>query len=227
MTASGLRVSIIIPALNEAPLIAATVSHARTLGPLEVIVVDGGSADATAGEAERAGANVLRARPGRAAQQNAGAREAGGDALLFLHADTRLPEGALARVGRVLADPRVALGAFRLGFDRDDSGTRFLVFGADLRARFLALPYGDQALFLRRETFERLGGFHEIPILEDLCLVRRARRIGRVIVAPERVRTSPRRYDRNGLLRNMILNWQAASLFALGVGPERLLRFRR
>ncbi len=189
--------------------------------------MDGGSSDATRDEARRAGARVLRAPAGRATQQNAGAREARGDALLFLHADTRLPEGALVRVERVLADPGVALGAFRLGFDRDDPGMRFLVFGADLRARIFGLPYGDQALFLRRETFDRLGGFREIPTLEDLCLVRRAKRLGRVVVAPERVRTSPRRYDRAGLLRNMLLNWRDAFLFALGVGPERLGRFRR
>ncbi len=227
MNGSGLRVSIVIPALDEESLIAGTVAHARALGPREVIVADGGSSDGTAEAARRAGAKVVPAPAGRGKQQNAGARAARGDALLFLHADTRLPAGALARVSRVLADPRVSLGAFRLGFDREDSGTRFLVFGADLRARLFALPYGDQALFLRRETFERLGGFREIPIMEDLCLVRRAKRVGRVVLAPERVRTSPRRYDRNGLLRNMLLNWGSASLFAMGVGPERLLRFRR
>ena len=227
MDRSDFQVSIVIPALNEAPLIAGVVAHARALGPEEVIVVDGGSCDGTAEAARRSGARVLTTPAGRSTQQNAGAREARGDALLFLHADTRLPESALVRVGRVLADSRVALGAFRLGFDRDDPGMRFLVFGADLRARIFGLPYGDQALFLRRETFDRLGGFREIPTLEDLCLVRRAKQLGRVVVAPERVRTSPRRYDRDGLLRNMLLNWRDASLFALGVGPERLMRFRR
>ena len=227
MTGSGLRVSIVIPALNEASIVAGTVEHALGHRPAEVIVADGGSSDGTAEAARRAGASVVRAPAGRAAQQNAGAAAAQGDTLLFLHADTRLPDVALARVRRVLEDPAVALGAFGLGFDRDDVGTRFLVFGADLRMRLFALPYGDQALFLRRETFDRLGGFREIPIMEDLCLVRRAKRLGRIVIASERVRTSPRRYDRNGLLRNMLLNWQATSLFALGVGPERLVRFRR
>jgi rSAM/selenodomain-associated transferase 2 len=220
-------ISIIIPTLDERPIIGTAVGHARALGPAEVIVADGGSKDETAGEAGRAGANVVRSRAGRGAQQNAGAAAARGEAFVFLHADTRLPPQALERVEEILADPGVSLGAFRLGFDRDDLGTRFLVFGADLRMRFFRLPYGDQALFLRRETFERLGGFRDLPIMEDSCLVRRAKRLGRVVIAPERVHTSPRRYDRNGLLRNMLMNWGGASLFALGVPPEKLLRFRR
>jgi rSAM/selenodomain-associated transferase 2 len=219
--------SIIIPALDEAALIAAAVRHARAFGLAEVIVADGGSLDATVEAAEEAGAKVVLARRGRAAQQNAGAAAAMGDTFVFLHADTRLPPGAMGRITEILADPGVSLGAFRLGFDRDDFGTRFLVFGADLRMRLFALPYGDQALFLRRESFERLGGFRDVPIMEDLCLVRRAKRFGRVVIAPERVQTSPRRYDRNGLLRNMLMNWVGASLFALGAPPERLVRFRR
>ena len=107
-----------------------------------------------------------------------------------------------------------------------DRGTRFLTFGADLRIRLFQLPYGDQALFLRKEIFDRLGGFREMPVMEDLCLVRRAKRLGRIVVAPERVRTSPRLYDRNGLLRNMLRNWTGAALFLLGVEPEKLVRFR-
>ena len=227
MIARRSPISIIIPALNESALITGTVTHACSLKPREVLVVDGGSEDGTADLARRAGAKVLRAPTGRASQQNAGAAAASGDIFLFLHADTHLPPGALARVETVLSDPAVALGAFRLGFDRDDWGMRFLIFGADLRMRFFRLPYGDQALFLRRETFGRLGGFLEIPVMEDLCLVRRAKGIGTIKIAPERVRTSPRLYDENGLIRNMLINWSSASLLALGVGPERLARFRR
>lgn len=218
-----MQVSVIIPALDEEALIGETVRRVRAAGPAEVIVVDGGSGDATVAIAEREGARILRTEKGRARQQNAGAAMASGDALLFLHADTQLPERALARVQEVLSDEAVALGAFRLGFDRNDWGMRFLVFGADLRMRLFRLPYGDQALFLRRETFMRLAGFRDVPAMEDLCLVRRAKRLGRVVVVPERVRTSPRAYDRHGLLRNMLWNWRAASLFALGVGPERLV----
>ena len=216
-----MQVSVIIPAFDEAAFIGETVRHARAAGPAEVIVVDGGSGDATVAIAEREGARILRTERGRARQQNAGAAMAVGEALLFLHADTQLPERALARVREVLSDEAVALGAFRLGFDRIDWGMRFLVFGADLRMRLFRLPYGDQALFLRRETFTRLEGFRLVPAMEDLCLVRRAKHLGRVVVVPERVRTSPRAYDRHGLLRNMLRNWGAASLFALGVAPER------
>jgi rSAM/selenodomain-associated transferase 2 len=226
MNKTPFRISIIVPALDEAGIIARTVDHARALGAAEVIVTDGGSTDGTAGTAEGVGARVILSNPGRAIQQNAGAAAASGNVFLFLHADTRLPEGALARVASVLADEEVALGAFRLGFDRDDRGLRFLIFGADLRGRLFNLPYGDQGLFLRRETFERLGGFREIPTMEDLCLVQRARRLGRIVIAPERVRTSPRSYERRGLVRNMLLNWTSVSLFVLGVRPERLSRLR-
>ena len=180
-----------------------------------VVVADGGSRDGTAGLAREAGARVVESPAGRGRQQNAGAAAARGEAFLFLHADTALPEGALARVQALLGDPSVALGAFRLGFDRDDWGMRFLVFGADLRMRLFNLPYGDQALFLRRQVFQALGGFREVPAMEDLCLVRRAKRLGRVVVAPERVRTSPRAYDRDGLFRNMLRNWRAAARFGL------------
>jgi rSAM/selenodomain-associated transferase 2 len=227
MTATPFQVSIIVPALDEGAIIAQTVRRAQALGAAEVIVVDGGSKDGTAEAAERAGAKVILSSAGRAIQQNAGAAASSGNVLLFLHADTRLPEEALTRVAEALSEPGVALGAFRLGFDRDDWGTRFLIFGVDLRVRLFHLPYGDQGLFLRRETFERLGGFREIPAMEDVCLVRRARRLGRIVVAPERVRTSPRTYDRHGLLRNMLRNWICVSLFVLGVRPERLARLRR
>lgn len=218
-----MKISIIIPALEEAALIGGTVRHARAAGAGEVIVVDGGSADDTAGIAAREGAHVVRSERGRARQQNAGAAIASGDVLLFLHADTHLPARALARAKETLRNPAVALGAYGLGFDRDDWGTRFLVFGADLRMRLFRLPYGDQALFLRRDTFAKLGGFRDIPAMEDLCLVRRAKRLGRVVVLRARVRTSTRAYDRHGLLRNMFWNWRAACLFALGVGPEKLI----
>ncbi|MDP3937495.1 MAG: TIGR04283 family arsenosugar biosynthesis glycosyltransferase [Deltaproteobacteria bacterium] len=214
-----MNLSIIIPVLDEAAIIAGTVMRARATGAAEIIVVDGGSKDATAGNAAKAGARVIASAPGRARQQNAGAAAAAGDALLFLHADTALPGNALERVQRVLGDPAVALGAFRLGYDRDDWGTRFLVFGADLRMRLFRLPYGDQALFLRRETFRSLGGFRDLPAMEDLCLVTRAKRSGRVVVAPERVRTSPRAYDRVGLFRIMLRNWRDAGLFSLGLRP--------
>jgi rSAM/selenodomain-associated transferase 2 len=222
-----MTLSIVIPALNEAAIVAGAVRDALALGPREVVLADGGSSDGTAEIAREAGARTVLSRPGRGAQQNAGAAAASGDVLLFLHADTRLPRNALARARETLADPGVALGAFRLGFDREDLGTRFLVLGADLRLTLFGLPYGDQAFFVRRETFERLGGFRDVPIMEDLDFVRRARRLGRVRIARERVRTSPRRYDRDGLLRNMLWNWKAASLFALGAGPDRLRRLRR
>ena len=166
---------MIIPTLNERANIENAVARALEAGVEEVIVVDGGSTDGTAEAAEAAGARVLRTAPGRGIQQNAGARAARGNVLLFLHADTSLPGDFPARVAQVLAKPDVSGGAFRFRVDGPGRGLRWIERMVEWRCRLWQTPYGDQALFTAAETFRSVGGFPDAPLLEDYELVRRLR----------------------------------------------------
>jgi rSAM/selenodomain-associated transferase 2 len=213
--------SIVVPTLREAPQMAALAVHLREVAPgAEVLVVDAGSDDGTLAAAKEAGLRVVTCAPGRAEQMNRGAAETSGDALLFLHADTVLPFQAGALVSQALATPGVALGAFGFRFDQRGLAYRFVEFGARLRNRLLAQPYGDQGLFLSRATFEALGGFADMPIMEDLDLVLRARRRGRVLVLSEEAVTSSRRYEERGVIRLMLRHWWLAARFRFGWRPS-------
>jgi rSAM/selenodomain-associated transferase 2 len=218
--------AVVIPALNEAPNIAATLAPVLAEAD-EVIVVDGGSGDGTAEAAAGAGARVLGATGGRAAQQNAGAAAATADLLLFLHADTRLPAGWSEAVRATLADPGVALGAFSLAIDGATGTERLVAAGANLRSRSWGVPYGDQALFLRRAVFERLGGFAPLPIMEDWDLARRARALGRIRVLELAAVTSPRRWRKLGVARTLWRNQLMLLGWRLGLAPDRLAAFYR
>ncbi len=219
-------ISVILPALNEAGGIARVVARAAE-GAHEVIVADGGSDDATVEVARGAGARVLRSAPGRALQMNAGARAASGDILLFLHADTLLPPGYDRVVRRTLRLPSAAAGAFSLGMDVDTPGLRWVAAWANWRSRILGWPYGDQGLFLRREVFFRVGPYPETPILEDVGLVRRLRRKGRVVTAAPAVATSARRWLRLGVLRTTATNQLILVAGLLGASPDTLSRWYR
>lgn len=216
-------IEIIIPTLDEA-------SHLETLltdllareEDVQITIADGGSTDGTWDLAGRFPVRRLRAPRGRAAQMNAGARGATGDLLLFLHADTLLPPGAFRRVAATLAEPDVAGGSFRLTFDRIDPCLAAYAFFS--RINHPLFTYGDQALFLRRELFARLGGFREIPIMEDVEIQRRLRREGRFVKLPEAVVTSARRFMDVGPIRQQLLNLALVGLYHLGVAPDRLKR---
>lgn len=218
-----MEISVIIPALNEAANIAAAVRSAE--GALEVIAVDGNSADGTANEAARAGARVISAPRGRGSQMDSGASEARGDVLLFLHADTRLPERWQECVISALSDKRVAAGAFRISIAAKGPRFRFLEAGANLRASAMGLVYGDQAIFARKEAFLASGGFRKLPLMEDVDCVRRLRRRGRVVLLKERVSTSPRRWERRGVLANALRNLFFIMLYYAGIEPERLYSY--
>ncbi len=219
------ELSIVIPALNEAGAIRMTID--AILDPdVEVIVVDGGSVDGTREIAAAVGARVIDAPPGRGPQQNAGAAQARGRLLLFLHADTLPPVYYLDIVRQTLADPTVALGAFRLGIDRPGLGPRAVELGVRIRCALRKMPYGDQAFFMRAETFRRLGGFAEIPLMEDVDLVRRARNVGRIKVVRESVVTSGRRWVSAGVLRMTLINPICLAAFQLGVAPARIAKWR-
>ena len=216
----AVTIAVVIPALDEAESVADAVASAQGPG-VDVVVVDGGSRDATAARARAAGARVLASPPGRARQLAAGARQATGDVVLFLHADTRLPPGWHGALRRACGDPRVAGGAFGLRFAGGGAGLRLVEWGARLRGRLLRLPYGDQALWVRRAVLEAIGGVPQAPIMEDLDLVRAVRRHGRWASLPLAVETSPRRY-RGRVLRHMLRNWLALLAWRVGVDRARV-----
>lgn len=221
-----MSVSVVIPALDEAERIAATVAAAKA-PDVEVLVVDGGSSDDTAAAATRAGARVLAAPRGRGAQLAAGAAAARGDILLFVHADTRLPAGFADAARAALAAPGVAIGAFRLGIDAPGLRFRCVELLVRLRCALFGLPYGDQALFVRAGLYRELGGFAQLPAMEDFDFVLRARRRGRVAMAPLAVRTSPRAWRRHGVLRLSALNLFCAVACRCGVPVARVASWRR
>lgn len=219
-------ISVIIPAVDEAPHIG------RLAGQLtgqagEIILVDGGSRDETARLAGERGFTVYTSRPGRAAQMNLGASRSRGAILLFLHADTRLPPDFGEQAATALTDERTALCAFALEIDTDNPVLRLVAAAANLRSRLAGLPYGDQALSLRRETFFGLGGFPDLPIMEDFVLVRAAARRGRIRTLPAAVRTSARRWQRLGILQTTLINQFVVAGFKLGVPPEKLASLYR
>jgi hypothetical protein len=220
-------ISIIIPALNEEKMIGASLESTRNAFRVETIVVDGGSSDRTAEIAASRGARVVASPGGRARQMNTGAQAATGDLLLFLHADTLLPEGFDHQVRSTLLQPGVVAGAFRLGLDPSHRGLRMIERLANWRSRRFQLPYGDQAIFLKRDLFRDIGGFPEMPIMEDFELVRRLRHRGRVVIAPLAVITSSRRWLALGLWRATLINQAVIAGYYLGVSPSCLANWYR
>jgi uncharacterized protein len=246
--------SVIIPARNEAANLARTLAALLTHGnSLEVIVVDGDSEDDTVAIAQAFGARVLRTKPGRAAQQNLGAQMAQFDRLLFLHADTQVPPGFQSAIDSILAQPNNSLGAFELairgsnwqqlggwqlggwqlggwqlgGWQPSAWKLRAVEWGVRVRSHSFKLPYGDQGLFLRRETFDALGGFQDWPILEDLDLVQRAQQFGNIAIAPLPVTTSARRWEKLGWGRTTWINQKVLLGYAIGLPLDQLRAWYR
>jgi uncharacterized protein len=218
--------SVIIPALNEEAHIEEAIRKAGS-PDAEIIVVDGGSRDGTVDIAERAGAAIITAPRGRALQQNLGAAAARGSVLLFLHADTLLPRDYVAQVFETLMDRSVALGAFRFKTNLDQPFMRGIERTTHIRSRYMGLPYGDQALFLRKSQFQAAGGFPEMPVAEDLFFVRLMSKQGRVAIAPAHAVTSGRRWKEVGVLRTTLINQFILAGFALGISPKTLARLYR
>ncbi len=221
---SACSISVIIPTLNEESHLSRCLPEGAGSRLREVIVADGGSRDGTAGLAERSGWIVCRSAPGRAKQMNAGARIATGNVLLFLHADTVLPPDFDSHISRILSRPGVSAGAFRLRIDGEGWRFRAIESMANFRSIWLHQPYGDQAIFLKSDVFCAAGGFPEIAIMEDLALVRRLKKIGRIEVAPVRVVTSARRWKRRGVWRTTLQNQLCLACYYLGVSPEQIHR---
>ena len=229
ITQPGL-LSVIVPTLNEADNIGLVLSSLQDVGGIEVIVADGGSTDTTINLALEAGAAVVHCNKGRGRQMNAAAALARGEVLLFLHADTRLPPGfqhvvwhALDRQGK---SPVVA-GAFRLRIDDSGLILRIIEWSANLRSRWLSLPYGDQAIFVRAEVFYQMNGFQHWPLMEDYDLCRRLRRLGRIVTASATVLTSARRWKTLGAVRTTFMNQLCVIGFHLGIPLEKLANYYR
>lgn len=219
-------VAVVIPALNEERFLAATLANVREQEGLEeVLVVDGGSYDRTVSVALEAGARVIRSGRGRAVQMNAGAAASGADAVLFLHADTCLPAGALSLVIQALSQNGVVGGCFRLEFDR--SSLVYRLYTARFWMRWTRLAFGDRAIFCSRSAFKAIGGFPEQPLFEDLDFVARLSRVGRFHFLKSTVTTSSRRFAENGPLRQQLRNVVLWGAWNAGIPAHRLARFYR
>jgi rSAM/selenodomain-associated transferase 2 len=224
MTSTDLKtsdISIIVPTLNEEQNITCLAKQLSEEAG-EIIVVDGGSSDNTITAARSLGLRVEQTGTGRAMQLNHGAACAKGRILLFLHADTRLPHDFTNPVLETLSRKDVIAGAFGLAIENAGPLLRYIAFCTNLRSTFLQLPYGDQALFLLKEQFERIGGFPPIPIMEDFCFVRKAKSYGKIHTVKEKATTSARRWQRLGVVRTTLINQLVVLGFHLGVAPERL-----
>lgn len=219
-----MKLSLIIPALNEKEFIEKTLKEIVKLPGVEVIVSDGGSTDSTP-EISASAARVVKSRQGRGIQMNAGASVSSGDVLLFLHADTLLPENWAEKLLSGMSDERVVGGAFTLSIDSARLSHKIIAAAANIRSRVTGIHYGDQGIFVKRSVFEKIGGFKDIPIMEDVDLMRRLKKVGIVVMLKDKVLTSARRWEKEGIAYTTLRNWLLVSLYFMGVPPERLHRF--
>lgn len=219
-----MTVSVVIPTLNEEGVLAATIARARQFGVREIVVADGGSTDATRAIAARDADLLLSARRGRAAQMNAGAARAQGDVLLFLHADTLLPDGFADAVVAACNEPQVVGGRFDVVLEPSSPLIRLTGELINRRSRLTRISTGDQAIFIRRVVFEQLEGYADIPLMEDVDLSRRMKRAGRIACLRQRVTTSARRWHKHGVVRTILLMWSLRALYFFGVSPAQLQR---
>jgi len=219
-------ISIIIPIKDESPEIAERFRPFSIAGETEILLADRGDCPETTRAFERLGARIVSGPGSRGLRLDRAAREARGDVLFFVHADSRPPENALSAIAETLATGAVG-GAFSLAYENQTAAMAWIAWWANLRSRRLGLPFGDQGLFFRREAYAVSGGFRDLPVCDDVDIVRRLKRVGRLSVRPEKTVTSPRRYRETGAVRQVLRNWRVLAGYFAGVSPEKLERWYR
>ena len=211
-----MKVSIIVPTLNEELVLENTLTHIQQLSPHELIVSDGGSNDYTYRIADRFSHRVITGSAGRALQMNAGANEATGDLLLFLHADSRIEQDSYRKMLECMENPKWIGGAFTLCIESGKWSLKLIALLANIRSKYFGVAYGDQGFFVRKEVFKDMNGFSPIPICEDLDFYYRLRKKGSVILLKEKAHTSPRRWTNEGIFFTTVRNFIVAVLFGVG-----------
>jgi rSAM/selenodomain-associated transferase 2 len=227
-----MMISVIIPTLNESSTIARTLTRTVALGFDDIVVSDGGSTDPTRRMVQACCTRVpavrlVAASTGRARQLNEGVKACHGDVLLFLHADTELPQTARTAIESALGNVRYVGGRFDVRFDQPSRWGAVIGWFMNRRSRLTGIATGDQAIFVRREIFEQMGGFPDIPLMEDIEFSRKLKRLGPTVALEDRVTTSFRRWEKNGPLRTILLMWTLRFLYWLGVNPSRLNQWYR
>ena len=221
----SLRISTIIPVLNEREIVSAAIERAWAAGADEVIVSDGGSTDGTLEVASAADCRVVRADPGRGSQMNAGAEIALGDVLLFIHADNWLPDRSCDQIRDSMEEADIRWGGFQQQIEDPGVLFRWIEMGNSARSRYQSLVYGDQGLFVARDLFQSLGGFAPLPLMEDFELSQRLSKQGRPALLPGPIHVSARRWRAKGLARQTLRNWAISASYRLGVSPHQLARW--
>jgi rSAM/selenodomain-associated transferase 2 len=226
---SRVTIAVIIPTLNEERNLPQSLACLSASAPTEIVIVDGGSTDRTLDLAQdfcahTANARVITAPRGRASQMNEGAKASQSEIFLFLHADTQLPPRIERIVQAALAGPSVVGGRFDVRFDSGSTWSHIISAFMNRRSRLTGIATGDQAPFVRREVFEALGGFSEIPLMEDIEFSRRLQQAGRIVALRDTVVTSFRRWDSQGPMRTILLMWTLRFLYWVGVSPHQLAR---
>lgn len=221
-------ISVVIPTLNEEKTIDKTLKHVQGLsGKKEIIVVDGGSHDKTRELARERADMVVKTRKGRGHQLNVGAEMASGEIILFLHSDCRLDKGGLVAIDESLKDSSYIGGAFSLRIDDQAWPLRFISWSSNLRARYMNLIFGDQGIFIRKSVFKELGGYPDIPLMEDWEFSKNMAAVGKLVFLPEKIYTSARRWHKYGIWRTIFLMHKIKILYLLGVDPVHLNKIYR
>lgn len=218
-------ISVIVVTLNEEDVLSKTLHSITRDETIELIVVDGGSSDKTIAIAREHGAKIVSTPRGRGLQLNQGAQVSAGDILLFLHADTLLPADFASLVRQTVGQKGCAAGAFSLGIDCKHFGLTVISYLANIRSRFLRMPYGDQAIFLSKSMFTQLGGYPEVPIMEDFIFIEQAQKQGKIVTLKQQVLTSPRRWHNMGVIRTTFINQVIVVGYKCGVKLTTLVKW--